>query len=186
MTLPNLITIGRILAVPLIVWLIVQGEYRVALLVVAAAGASDAIDGFIAKRYGLGSELGAYLDPIADKLMLVAIYVALGVRDLMPAWLVIAVVSRDVLIVGAVMLSWQVDRPVTMAPHIVSKANTLVQIVFACSVLAAVAFGLQARVLVDYGSFVVAALTLASLAIYLRGWLAHMARSPGDDGPERP
>ena len=186
MTLPNLITIGRILAVPLIVWLIVQGEYRIALLVVAAAGASDAVDGFIAKRYGLDSELGGYLDPIADKLMLVAIYVALGVRDLMPAWLVIAVVSRDVLIVGAVMLSWLVDRPVTMAPHIVSKANTLVQIVFACSVLAAVAFGLQAGVLVDYGSFVVAALTLASLAIYLRGWLAHMARSPGGEGPERP
>ncbi len=75
------------------------------------AGISDGVDGFIAQRYALKTELGAYLDPLADKLLLVTIYVSLGLLQVMPAWLVILVVCRDVLIVGAVLLSC-VDKPV--------------------------------------------------------------------------
>ena len=134
--LPNLITIGRILLVPLTVWLIISEAYGLAFLSFVAAGVSDGIDGYLARHYNLRTELGAYLDPLADKALLVSIYVTLGLTKDIPAWLVIAVVSRDVLIVGAFMLSWLMDKPVRMAPLMVSKVNTAVQIIFAGAVLA--------------------------------------------------
>ena len=81
------------------------------------------------------TELGAYLDPIADKALLVSIYVTLGFAGHLPAWLVIAVVSRDILIVGAVLLSWMLSRPMSLHPILISKANTFSQIVLAGLVL---------------------------------------------------
>ena len=79
----------------------------------------------------MATELGAYLDPLADKAMLVSIYIALGVIDAVPLWLVILVVSRDIMIVSAVILSWLVDKPVPLKPLLVSKLNTVAQIVLA-------------------------------------------------------
>ena len=81
---------------------------RIAFLLFLAAGISDAVDGFLAKRFGMTTELGAYLDPLADKALIVSIYVTLGITGVIPRWLVILVVSRDIMIVGAVMLSWLV------------------------------------------------------------------------------
>src|ERR1043165_2429801 len=104
-------------------------EIRIAFVLFLAAGISDAVDGFLAKRFGMATELGAYLDPLADKAMLVSIYVALGITGALPAWLVILVVSRDIMIVGAVILSWVVDKPVPLRPLPVSKLNTVAQIV---------------------------------------------------------
>src|SRR5688500_12469917 len=89
MNLPNAITIARILAVPVLIWLIVSGEYLLAFWLFVLAGISDGVDGFIAKRFDQRTELGAYLDPIADKLMLVSIYVSLGLLRVLPPWLVI-------------------------------------------------------------------------------------------------
>ena len=88
MSIPNLITLGRILLVPVVVWAITAGEMRFAFVLFLAAGISDAVDGFLAKRFGMATELGAYLDPLADKAMLVSIYVALGIADAFgwPAW----------------------------------------------------------------------------------------------------
>ena len=102
------------------------------------------------------TELGAYLDPLADKLLIVSIYIALGVSQEMPLWLVIAVVSRDILIVLAVLLSWLIDQPVRIKPLAVSKANTAAQIVLAATVLADEGFGLGLDTIahrpgVDYG-----------------------------------
>src|SRR5690606_16869004 len=99
MSLPNIITIARILLVPITVWLLVSEEYLIGFLAFITAGASDGIDGYVARRYNLKTELGAYLDPLADKALLVSIYVTLGFQRDLPAWLVILVVSRDVLIV---------------------------------------------------------------------------------------
>ena len=112
MNIPNSLTLGRIVLVPLVVWLIITHEMQAAFLLFLLAGLSDAADGYLAKRYGWNSELGAYLDPIADKALLVSIYVTLGFAGHLPVWLVIAVVSRDILIVGAVVLSWMLSRPV--------------------------------------------------------------------------
>src|SRR5262249_34266512 len=139
--IPNSLTLARIVLVPLVVWLIITHEMTAAFLLFLAAGMSDAADGFVAKRYGWRSELGAYLDPIADKALLVSIYVTLGLAGHLPVWLVIAVVSRDILIVGAVVLSWMLSRPLTMHPLLISKVNTFAQIVLAGLVLAKLGLG---------------------------------------------
>jgi cardiolipin synthase (CMP-forming) len=180
MNLPNLITIGRILLVPLTIWLIVTGQFLLAFLVFVIAGVSDAVDGFIARRYHLHTDLGRYLDPLADKLLLDSIFVTLGFLKFIPAWLVILVASRDVLIIGAVMLSWLLEKPIRVRPLMVSKATTLMQILFAGAVLAALGLELNVTMLLVAGSVVVAALTAASCALYVRDWVGHMANGAGD------
>jgi cardiolipin synthase len=173
-SIPNLITLARILLVPVLIWAITSGETRIAFLLFLAAGVSDAIDGFLAKRFGMATELGAYLDPLADKAMIVSIYVALGVAEAIPRWLVILVVSRDVMIVGAVILSWLVDRPVKLKPLMVSKANTVAQIALALVVLAALGFDFDASLATVLLTALVAALTLLSIAFYVADWIRHM------------
>jgi len=174
LSIPNLITLGRILLVPVVVWAITAGEWRVAFILFLAAGISDAVDGFLAKRFGMTTELGAYLDPLADKAMLVSIYVALGITEAIPRWLVILVVSRDIMIVSAVILSWVVDKPVPLRPLMVSKLNTVAQIALACVVLAALGFELDAEIAVTVLTALVTILTLLSVGFYLAEWVRHM------------
>lgn len=174
MSIPNLITLARILLVPVIVWAITAGEMRIAFLLFMAAGISDAVDGFLAKRFGMASELGAYLDPLADKALIVSIYVSLGIVGAIPRWLVILVVSRDIMIITAVVLSWLIDKPVSLKPLMVSKLNTVAQILLACVVLAALAFGFDAEFAVQLLTATVAVLTLLSVGFYLAGWVRHM------------
>ena len=175
MNLPNIITLGRILLVPVTIWLIVAGQFGFAFLVFLVAGVGDGIDGYIARRYGMKTQLGAYLDPLADKILLVSIYISLGFLQHMPAWLVILVASRDVLIVGAVILSWIMGKPLKMEPLMVSKANTVAQIAFAGGQLAVLAWMTDATWFLEIGSAVVAAFTVASTALYMRAWARHMA-----------
>jgi cardiolipin synthase (CMP-forming) len=174
LSIPNLITLARILAVPVILWAITSGEMRIAFILFLVAGLSDLVDGYLAKRFGMATELGAYLDPLADKAMIVAIYVALGIVEAIPRWLVILVVSRDIMIVGAVILSWLVDKPVTLKPLTVSKLNTVVQIVLATVVLAALAFRWEIPLVINALVGLVAALTLISIAFYVAEWVRHM------------
>jgi len=181
-TIPNLITITRLFLVPVVVWLIGAGQMGLAFWVFVIAGISDAVDGFIAKRFGQVSELGAYLDPLADKALLVSIYIALGFRGDIPPWLVITVVSRDVLIIGAVMLSWMMDRPVAMQPLNVSKANTTAQIVLASVVLGAQAFAVNNGNVIKVLVIVVAITTVWSAVAYLIEWTRHMAEPPIEPG----
>jgi cardiolipin synthase (CMP-forming) len=174
LSIPNLITLGRILLVPVVVWAIAVGEMRLAFVLFLAAGISDAVDGFLAKRFGMATELGAYLDPLADKAMLVSIYVALAVVGAIPLWLVILVVSRDIMIVGAVILSWLIDKPVPLKPLTVSKLNTVALIVLALLVIASLGFGFDAQIAIVALMATVAALTLLSVAFYLTEWVRHM------------
>lgn len=175
MTIPNLITIGRLILSPLIIVMLTQGRWTGALALFLIAGVSDAVDGFIAKRFNMVSELGAYLDPIADKALLVSIYVTLSVVGVLPAWITILVVSRDVMIVAAVILSWLMGKPVDINPLLVSKLNTVAQIAFAGIVLTAKAFGIALGGGELVGLALVATLTLASMGAYLAVWLKHMA-----------
>ena len=172
--LPNLITLGRRFLVPLIIVMISSQRWFEAFLIFVAAGVSDGVDGFIAKRFNLRTELGAYLDPLADKALLISIYVALSINGVLPAWISIFVVSRDMMIMGAVMVSWLVDRPVEIRPTILSKTNTVAQIGFAAVVLGAKAFDLPLSGWFVPSLWAVAALTLASLAGYFAIWLRHM------------
>ncbi len=174
LSIPNLITLGRILLVPVVVWAIASNQMLFAFVLFAGAGVSDAVDGFLAKRFGMASEIGAYLDPLADKVLIVSIYVSLGIMDVLPRWLVILVVSRDLLIVGGVILSWIVRKPIGVKPHPVSKANTAAQLLLVGLVLAALGFGFDAGWALTLLIAAVAALTLASVVLYLREWVQHM------------
>lgn len=175
MSIPNLITLGRIILVPVVFWLLISGETQAAFFLFVIAGVSDAVDGFLAKRYGWVTELGAYLDPLADKLLIVCIFIALGVSQKLPLWLVVAVVSRDVLIVMGVVLSWLLGHPVHVKPLAVSKANTAAQLVLAALVLADEGFRLGLDAMRIVMVWITGALTFASLAAYLRAWLRHMS-----------
>jgi cardiolipin synthase len=174
LNLPNLITIARILLVPVMVWAIAAHELKFAFFLFLAAGLSDAVDGFLAKRFNMASELGAYLDPIADKVLIVSIYVALGVTEAIPRWLVILVVSRDLLIVGGITLPWILGNPITVKPLLVSKLNTVAQILFAGLVLASEGFQFDAGIAEILLMGCVALLTLLSVGFYLRNWVRHM------------
>jgi len=183
--LPNLITLGRAILVPVVFWLAVSGRVEAAFFTFVIAGISDAVDGYLAKRYGWETELGAYLDPLADKLLIVSIFLAMGYLGELPSWIVIAAVSRDILILLGVLLSWLLGHPMRIRPSAVSKANTLVQIVLAATVLADTGFHLGLddvrRILV----WLTAALIVISLTHYARSWLVHMTRYE-TDGTTRP
>ncbi|HYM33064.1 MAG TPA: CDP-alcohol phosphatidyltransferase family protein [Candidatus Cybelea sp.] len=170
MNLPNLITLGRLLSVPLAIWLILQSEWQFAFAVFLLAGASDAVDGFIAKRFDLRTDLGRFLDPLADKALLVSIFVTLGVRGEIPAWLVILVVSRDVLIVGGALLTFAMSAHIKIEPLLISKANTTAQIILAAVVLARLAVGHVPDLVVILLIWGTGATTVLSGASYLVHW----------------
>src|ERR1700726_3724150 len=119
--LPNLITLGRLLCVPLAIWLVLSDELGAAFWLFVAAGLSDAIDGFIAKRFDQRSRLGALLDPLADKALLVSMFVTLGVAGHLATWLVILVVFRDVLIIGGFLLITALAQTMRWEPLFISK-----------------------------------------------------------------
>jgi cardiolipin synthase (CMP-forming) len=166
--------LGRILLVPVVVWAIVSGEMRGAFLLFLLAGISDAVDGFLAKRFQMKSELGAYLDPLADKALIVSIYISLGIAKALPIFLVILVVSRDIMIVSAFMLTLLIGKPMAVRPLMVSKANTAAQILLAVVVLAENAFNFDASLATQILMALVAVLTLLSIAFYLAEWVRHM------------
>lgn len=180
MTLPNYITLGRFLAVPVIIYAMIHGYALTAFFVFLGAGLSDAVDGAIARHFNQKTTLGAWLDPVADKLLLVSVYIVLGVLGEVPDWLVILVVSRDALIVGAVILSSLMGHPVKADPLFVSKLNTAAQITLAVFALAQLAFALQYPDTMFILVLGTAALTLASGASYFVVWFKHMNSSAGE------
>lgn len=169
--IPNLITLARIFAVPLLVWLIFNGAFAAAFWVFVLAGVSDALDGFIAKRFGFITTLGTYLDPIADKALLVSAYVTLGQAGYINTWLIILVVFRDVLIIGGTVLFHTLDRPVEMRPFIISKFNTLVQILLVAVLLANLGLGVPDFGMLPILVYVVGGTTLLSGLAYMGRWV---------------
>jgi cardiolipin synthase len=174
-SIPNIITLGRILLVPIIVWAIASSQMEIAFAIFIIAGVSDAVDGFLAKRFNMASELGALLDPLADKALLVSIYMALGIWGAVPRWIVILVVSRDIMIVSAVIVSWLFGKPIPMKPLMVSKLNTVAQVGFAALVLAALGFGFNPTPYDRFLMGLVTVFTLASVSLYLVEWMRHMS-----------
>jgi cardiolipin synthase (CMP-forming) len=162
------------MSVPVLFWLLLNDHPRIAFFVFLAAGVSDAVDGFLAKRFKWTSELGAYLDPLADKILIVSIYIALAISGQIPLWLVIGVVSRDILILLAVLLSWLMDRPFAIKPLTISKLNTAAQLVLATTVLGDNAFGLGLDTVRLALVWITGVSTALSLAAYLRLWVRHM------------
>jgi cardiolipin synthase (CMP-forming) len=173
--LPNIITVGRIFTVPVMIWLIVTGNLLGAFLLFVVAGLSDALDGYLARRFNWQTELGAYLDPIADKALLTTVYAVLTFHGYTPIWLGIAVVTRDVLIVGAVVLAWLLERPINVRPLLIGKINTVLQVVVAGMVLAEYGLTLGWMRFITPFLWLTGLMTALSALFYLVGWLRHMA-----------
>jgi len=133
--IPNTITIFRFLLVPPVVWYLLQGRFGMALILFGVAGLSDAIDGYLAKRYGWTSRLGALMDPLADKLLLVSAFITLGWLEMLPLWLVAVVILRDLMIVVGVTLYHFLVEKVDGEPSLVSKLNTFTQILLVIAVM---------------------------------------------------
>ncbi|MBL8807719.1 MAG: CDP-alcohol phosphatidyltransferase family protein [Rhodospirillales bacterium] len=174
--LPNLLSFARLLAVPVAVWLMLGGRFSAAFWLFAAAGATDALDGFLAKRFGWQSELGSYLDPLADKALLVSVFLVLGWTGHIPAWLAIMVVFRDLLIVGGALVVVAITGTFRADPMFVSKLNTTLQIFLASAVLAELGLGLDISawrwVLVD----ATALTTFASGLAYVVRWTRRLGQ----------
>jgi cardiolipin synthase len=167
LTLPNVITFARLCAVPLSVWLVMERQFAQAFFLFVAAGASDAVDGWLARRNGGGNAVGAMLDPVADKALLVTMYVSLAAAKLLPDWLAILVVFRDAVIVGGIIVLTLIGQPVLMRPLYISKLNTVLQIALVALTLLLSGFGLIAPAALSVLVWVVAATTLGSGAAYV-------------------
>jgi cardiolipin synthase len=178
LNLPNLISLGRLLLVPLAISLILDGRYWTAFWVFVVAGISDALDGFIAKRFNRRTRLGALLDPLADKVLLVSVYVTLGIAGQIWAWLVVLVVFRDIMIVGGYLLIQAIAAlPKPTHPLFISKVNTGVQVAMVAYVLARRGLGADAGLFDELLGIAVAVTTVASGLTYLVRWARILARS---------
>ena len=166
LNVPNIITFGRLCLVPVTVWLVLRGQTGVAFACFALAGVSDGVDGWLARRRG-GTALGAMLDPVADKLLLVSMFVTLAAIGVLPDWLAILVVFRDLVIVGGIVLMWQLSMPVRIRPMLISKLNTALQLLLVGVVLMLEGFGLRAPGLRGVLVTLVAASTLLSGGLYV-------------------
>jgi cardiolipin synthase len=178
LVVPNLITVARLCAVPVTIYLIIDGEFAAAFWLFVGAGVSDAVDGFLAKHFQARTVIGGYLDPLADKALLVSVYVTLGYQGHLAAWLVIMVVFRDALIVAGVLIGHALGHPFRLRPLLVSKVNTGLQIALAATALARLGLGLDFG-LVTPLVYLVAASTLASGAAYVAQGLRGAARIEG-------
>jgi cardiolipin synthase len=141
MNLANLVTFGRLCAVPLAFWLVLERRIAGVFLLFVAAGLSDALDGWLARRYG-GNAVGALMDPIADKAVLIMMYITLAAIGARPDWLAIPVVFRDLLIMGGILVLAVLGHAVTIKPLYISKLNTVMQILLVAACLLQGGFGL--------------------------------------------
>jgi cardiolipin synthase len=178
-SLPNIVTLARLLSVPLAIWLMLDGEMTIAFWIFIAAGASDAVDGYLAKRFNARTEFGAYLDPLADKTLLVATYLTLGWLGHLPSWLVILVVFRDLLIVGGALVVHALTQSFKSRPMMISKVNTALQIALVTFVLARLGLGFDDHGVTRILIVVVAASTVLSGGAYLVYWARRLARLEG-------
>jgi|TARA_B100000315_G_scaffold255509_1_gene299039 cardiolipin synthase len=170
LNIPNLISLARLICVPLTVWLILNGEVLLAFWVFVFAGVSDALDGFIAKRFNLQTELGAYLDPIADKVLLVSVFVTLGQVGYIESWLVLLVVFRDGLILCGAILYHVIHQNLTMEPLLISKVNTTAQFALATLVLGLYGYNIADGTIIATLVYIVATTTILSGAAYVGIW----------------
>ena len=183
--IPNLISGLRIILVVPLVWLIVSYRYEAALLVFAVAGVSDAVDGFLARRFDWRSRLGGMLDPVADKLLLIACFVSLGWVGALPLWLVVLVILRDVIIVsGGLCYHWLIAS-YDAAPTLPSKLNTFTQLLLVLVVIVNQGLWMVPQPVISLLMLATAATTVLSGVGYVVIWgrRALAARSRSDERP---
>ena len=179
--IPNLISLARLLCVPLTVWLIINSQVLAAFWVFVLASISDALDGFIAKRFDLQTELGAYLDPIADKALLISVFITLGQAGYLYSWLVLLVVFRDSLILVGAFLYHLIHQNLTIKPLLISKINTAAQFILVTLVLGLHGYSIVNSMIIELMVYVVAVTTLMSGAAYVGIWGMRAANAESGD-----
>lgn len=175
--IPNLLTLARIGLVPWLVVLLQKQEFTLSLIVFVVAGLTDALDGFIAKRFNAETYLGSILDPLADKGLLVCSYIMLSVMGLIPFWLMVAVVFRDVVIVGGYLVMVLFFGSVKMQPLIISKVNTFTQIAYIVLVLGALAAEYEFSIVQSILSYTVLLTSVTSGLAYVYIWSVRATNS---------
>lgn len=168
--IPNVLTVARMLMIVPTVWALAREEYGLALGLFAVAGLSDALDGYLAKRFDWSSRLGAILDPIADKGLLTTTYITLAWLGHIPVWLVVAVLARDVIIVLGATAYYLLIGYYEMSPTFISKVNTFLQIAFGVFVVASLTWSDFAAPMVAWLTYLVFATTVLSGIDYVWTW----------------
>lgn len=177
--IPNILSLARLLSVPVAIMLMLDGNFTACFWLFVAAGITDAIDGWIAKTFDARTAFGAFLDPLADKALVVSTYLMLGWLGHIPGWLVVLVVFRDVLIIGGAMVAYLMLGDFHSRPLAISKLNTAVQIALVAAVLARLGIAIGHPTLDWVLVHVAAATTLASGFAYLWEWGRRLARADG-------
>lgn len=154
-------------AAPATAGLLTAGNYVLAFALFVLAGLSDAADGFLAKRYGLTTRFGRYLDPAADKALMLAAFITLAALHQLPVWLALLVIGRDVFIIGGLLVLVTLHAPIAVQPLFVGKLSTALQVLYIATHLAAPAFHFSLRGLTPADAYIIAVVTLASAASYL-------------------
>lgn len=176
--IPNIITILRLMVVPILIVALKSGDARLAFWLFLVAGLSDGVDGYLARRYRVESHLGGILDPLADKMLMVSTFVMLTVLGHLPLWLLLVIVSRDFLIIGGYLMYTAQHGPVHMSASIASKLNTVAQIALVIVVLADLAGILVVPMLPDLLMYTVLVTTLVSGAHYYWSWIIRRGVQP--------
>lgn len=177
---PNMLSAFRLLAAPAVAFFILKGADSAAFVVFVLAGISDALDGYLAKTFAFTSRFGAMLDPAADKLLMLASFLTLTVVGVIPWWLTVVVIGRDVAIVTGVVMAWVLSAPLKVRPLIAGKSSTVVQVVYVALVLALAAFGLKMDVLQAFWAFLVVLFAIWSLLAYALLWLRAVTTRPAN------
>jgi cardiolipin synthase len=190
MTASNFITSIRIILTPVLIIYLINDEHFIALVLFVLASLSDAADGLIARLFDQKSKLGAFLDPLADKILLVATFVVLSVKDFIPSWFTVVVISRDILILLGVLILFLNNEDFTIRPSILSKITTCLQLATVFLVLSLNHFASSpqfndiAEKMQDNLSYVfwfTAILTITSCLHYMRHWFRMMGEGPLKD-----
>lgn len=183
--IPNLLTVLRIAATPVLIMLLKYEMFPGALLLFLLAGISDGLDGYIAKRFRYETQLGAILDPVADKVLLVSCFIVLTVMNHLPFWLLVVVAFRDIVIVGGYLLLVILEGGVKMEPTRISKLNTVFQISLVTVVLVKLALGLEVSVVIESLILLVTLTSVFSGGHYVWVWAFQRSEDP-DEPPEPP
>lgn len=168
--LPNCISLLRIFAVPLTVYLLLSQQMTAAFWLIIVAGVSDGLDGYLAKRLNAVTLIGTYLDPLADKTMLIAVCLCLAHLGYLPCWIIALAILRDLLILGGVLLSNILELELSVDPILISKLNTVLQIIMVAFALGREAMGWDLLQVMSALVYLVAVTTIVSGTLYLARW----------------
>jgi cardiolipin synthase (CMP-forming) len=177
MTIPNIITMIRILLTPIFVIYVINDQLLTGLVILVICGVSDGLDGLIARVFKQKSKLGSYLDPLADKIILMSAFIALSIRGFLPSWLSVAVISRDVLIMMGIIILYLTGVYLNIKPVISSKITTCFQFATVIAVLAR-EYLVPCQGYYLYLYYITALFTIISFLQYLYQWQKMMADKP--------